>query len=57
MEAMSSHRPYRPSLGVDKALEEIENHKGILFDKEVVETCVKLFRNQNYAFIPTEKFF
>jgi PAS domain S-box-containing protein len=57
VEAMSSHRPYRPSLGVDKALEEIERHKGVLFDKDIVDTCVKLFRNQNYMFVSTEKFF
>lgn len=44
VEAMSSHRPYRPSLGVDKALAEVEGGKGTKYDPEVVESCMKLFR-------------
>ncbi len=43
VEAMSTHRPYRPALGLDKAMEEISNNKGILYDPEVVEACLKLF--------------
>ena len=39
VEAMSSCRPYRPALGVEVALEEIEKNKGILYDPEVVEVC------------------
>jgi len=50
VEAMSSHRPYRASLGVDKALEEIEKNKDILYDKDVVNACLKLFREKNYKF-------
>jgi putative nucleotidyltransferase with HDIG domain len=42
VEAMSSHRPYRPSLGLDKAMEEIERGRGILYDPRVVTACVKL---------------
>ncbi|GAG84051.1 unnamed protein product, partial [marine sediment metagenome] len=38
VEAMSSHRPYRPTLGIDKALEEISQNRGILYDPEVVDT-------------------
>ncbi len=45
MEAMASHRPYRPSLGVDFALNEIEKNKGILYDKDVADTCIKMFRS------------
>ncbi len=41
VEAMSSFRPYRPALGIDKALEEITQNKGILYDPEVVDVCVK----------------
>jgi len=37
VEAISSHRPYRPSLGIDTALQEIEKYKGIKFDKDIVE--------------------
>ncbi len=47
VEAMSSHRPYRPSLGVEKALEEIETNSGILYDPQVVKACAKILRNNN----------
>jgi len=43
VEAMASHRPYRPSLGIEKALEEISLNSGILYDREVVEACLRLF--------------
>jgi len=42
-EAISSHRPYRPALGIDKAIEEISQRKGILYDPEVVDACLRLF--------------
>jgi len=45
VEAMASHRPYRPALGVDAALQEITEHKGTLYDEIVVECCLKVFRN------------
>jgi PAS domain S-box-containing protein/putative nucleotidyltransferase with HDIG domain len=50
VEAMSHNRPYRPSLGLDKALAEIEQGKGSLFDERVVDACLKLFREDNYEF-------
>ncbi|MHC1717814.1 MAG: HD domain-containing phosphohydrolase [Acidaminococcaceae bacterium] len=50
VEAISAHRPYRPALGIDKALEEIDRLKGIQFDKEVVETCLSLFREDGFKF-------
>ncbi|OGO17736.1 MAG: hypothetical protein A2Z02_00090 [Chloroflexi bacterium RBG_16_48_7] len=50
IEAMSSHRPYRPSLGTEKALQEISQNRGILYDPEVVDTCIKLFREKAFAF-------
>ena len=50
IEAMTLHRPYRPGLGIDKALEEIEQKKGILYDPDVVEVCLKLVREKNYKF-------
>lgn len=43
LEAIASHRPYRPALGIDKALEEISQKKGTLYDPEVVDACLKLF--------------
>ena len=48
VEAMASHRPYRPSLGIDKALEEISRNKGSLYDITVVDACLKLFREKRY---------
>ena len=50
VEAMSSHRPYRPALGIDKALEEISQNKGILYDPEVVDTCIRLFKEKGFKF-------
>ena len=43
VEAMSSHRPYRPSLGLDIAMEEIARNRGTLFDKNAVDACRALF--------------
>jgi putative nucleotidyltransferase with HDIG domain len=43
VEAISSHRPYRPALGLDKALEEISRNKGVLYEAQVVEACLQLF--------------
>lgn len=48
MEAMSSHRPYRPGLGIDAALEEIERHRGVQYDPQAVDACIKLFREAGY---------
>lgn len=50
VEAMLSHRPYRPSLGIDEALREIENNKGTKYDEEVVEICINLFREKGFKF-------
>jgi PAS domain S-box-containing protein len=47
-EAIATHRPYRPALGIDAAIEEIEKNKGILYDAEVVEVCLKLFREGGF---------
>ncbi|MGA2780786.1 MAG: PAS domain S-box protein [Smithella sp.] len=48
VEAMASHRPYRPTLGIEAALEEIEKNKGILYDDIVADTCLRLFREKGY---------
>jgi len=49
VEAMSSHRPYRPGLGVEKALAEIERGRGTLYDAAVVDACMRLFREKGYS--------
>ncbi|GEM_PF-340567 len=43
VEAMSSHRPYRPSLGLEIAKDEIQKNKGILYDANVVDACLNVF--------------
>lgn len=50
VEAMSSHRPYRAALGIEAALEEIFKNKGILYDSEVVDACIKLFKEKGFNF-------
>jgi PAS domain S-box-containing protein len=51
VEAMASHRPYRPSLGIDCALDEISRNKGILYDADVVDACLKLFQEKGYTLV------
>ena len=48
VEAMASYRPYRPALGIDKALEEIEKNKGVLYDILVADTCLHLFKEKGF---------
>ncbi len=48
VEAMGSHRPYRPTLGIEAALEEIEKNKGIFYDDAVADACLRLFREKRY---------
>ncbi|MBI2909368.1 MAG: HD-GYP domain-containing protein [Chloroflexi bacterium] len=50
VEAMSSHRPYRPALGVAKALEEIYEKKGVFYDAPVVDACLALFIERGFKF-------
>lgn len=50
VEAMSSHRPYRPALGIEAALEEISKNKGVLYEPEVVDVCVRLFKEKGFQF-------
>ncbi len=50
VEAMASHRPYRPPRGLDKALEEISQNKGLLYDSEVADACLKLFSEKRFKF-------
>jgi HD-GYP domain-containing protein (c-di-GMP phosphodiesterase class II)/HAMP domain-containing protein len=50
VEALSSHRPYRPALGMEKALEEIRRGRGVRYDMRVVDACTKLFKDHRYSF-------
>jgi HD-GYP domain-containing protein (c-di-GMP phosphodiesterase class II) len=50
LETMSSHRPYRPSIGLGKALEEISSKKGILYDPDAVDACLSLIGEKRFEF-------
>ncbi len=50
VEAMASHRPYRPALGVSEALNEISKNSGVLYDPKVVDACLKLFHKKRFKF-------
>lgn len=50
VEAMASHRPYRPALGIDKALEEISNNKGKFYDTETSNACLRVFKEKKFKF-------
>ena len=50
VEAMTSHRPYRPAPGIEKALEEISRNVGRLYDAAAVRACLELFKNKGFAF-------
>ena len=51
VEAMTSHRPYRAALGIEVALKEIEQHKGIKYDQQVVDVCLDLFNTHSFTFV------
>jgi HD-GYP domain-containing protein (c-di-GMP phosphodiesterase class II) len=48
--AMLNHRPYRPALGIEKALDQIRQDRGTLLDPDVVDTCLKMFE-QGYKLL------
>jgi len=50
VEAMSSYKSYRPALSINESLAEISKYKNILFDSEVVDTCLKLFKERGFKF-------
>jgi HD-GYP domain-containing protein (c-di-GMP phosphodiesterase class II) len=42
---MASHRPYRPALGLEVALDEVQKDAGTKYDREIVEACLKVVRS------------
>ncbi|HAR49030.1 MAG TPA: hypothetical protein DCR81_02780 [Smithella sp.] len=50
VEAISSHRPYRPAFGINIALNEITKNRGILYNPDIVDACLRLFGEKNYKF-------
>ncbi len=50
VEAIASHRPYRPAFGIDEAISEISRMRGVLYDTNVVKSCISLFQDKKYLF-------
>ncbi|MGB7055203.1 MAG: HD domain-containing phosphohydrolase, partial [bacterium] len=50
VEAISSHRPYRPAYSLEYTLEEISKNKGVIYDAEIVDICLNLFKEKNFHF-------
>jgi PAS domain S-box-containing protein len=53
VEAMASHRPYRPGLGIEAALNEIEKNSGLFYDNAVADACLRLFREKGFQLAVT----
>jgi HD-GYP domain-containing protein (c-di-GMP phosphodiesterase class II) len=51
-ETIASHRPYRPALGLQPALDEIRNNRGTLYDRRVADVCLELIENDHFHFSP-----
>ena len=49
VESMSSHRPYRPARGLDAAFEEISRQRGAQLNSQVVDSCLRLFKEKNFS--------
>ena len=50
IESLSSHRPYRPALGLEKGMEEIRKGRGIRYEPRAVDACLKIFREGRFSF-------
>ena len=50
VEAMASHRPYRATLGIDVALDEISKNRGVIYDPHVADACLKIFKEKRFKF-------
>jgi len=50
VEAISSHRPYRPAYSLEYTLEEISRNRGVIYDAEAVDVCLRLFKEKNFRF-------
>jgi PAS domain S-box-containing protein/putative nucleotidyltransferase with HDIG domain len=50
VEAMASHRPYRPALSMDETLDEIDRYRDVLYDGQVVDACLKIFKDSSFKF-------
>ncbi len=57
VEAMASHRPYRPALGINIALKEVEANKGTFYDSDAVDACIELFKKDGFSFVESKNYF
>lgn len=55
VESIGSHRPYRPSLGIEAGLQEIQNGRGSKFDPEIVDACIAVIREDGFGYEPAGK--
>lgn len=55
VEAMASHRPYRPARDIEEAIDEISSNKGILYDPDVVDACIEVIKEKRFEFFPKSK--
>ena len=55
IEAMATHRPYRPALTIEAALDEIASNRGTLYDKQVVDACLQVFKEKKFDFDGSRK--
>jgi len=51
VEAMATHRPYRAALSLDVAMDEITKNRGVIYDPDAVDACLRLFREKGYKII------
>jgi HD-GYP domain-containing protein (c-di-GMP phosphodiesterase class II) len=51
VEAISSHRPYRPALGINVAIDELRRFRGVYFDAQVVDACLQIIDVEGFAFV------
>jgi HD-GYP domain-containing protein (c-di-GMP phosphodiesterase class II) len=50
IEAMASHRPYRAALGIDKAMQEVSEKKGVCYDRDVVDAAIHVIKKRGFTF-------
>ena len=55
MEAVSSHRPYRPALGIEEGIAVIKANRGTHYNPEIVDICIDLIFNKNFNFNQNDK--
>lgn len=55
IDAMSSHRPYRPAVGLAAAIDELDKHKGLQYAGDIVETAISLFNEGRMSWVDANR--